>query len=329
MKIAVTANSPSGNNRWESEFYSDNVLGTAEQINKTLQELGYSTELILVGKDLSDFISRINLFKPDAIFNLCETIEGKSGLEPAVPHLMRWLGIPFTGNSPEALTICLNKPLSKTLLRAYNFLTPDFLTLEHISEVEGWNKWPAIMKPAFEDASLGIDEGSVVSSLVQAKERFTFLQEKFNGPVLIEDFIDGREINAAVFETKDGLRVGLNEIDFSGLTHGKPKIVTYEAKWVENSEYFKGTPVKSPAQVDEPLNTEIRQIAKDVFHRFKLSGYARIDFRITKNRAFILEMNPNPDLSIDAGMAKSFKEMGLTWHQALKAIIETAMIRKY
>ncbi|MBF0545337.1 MAG: ATP-grasp domain-containing protein [Candidatus Riflebacteria bacterium] len=330
MKIAILANSPSSLQRWENESLSDqSVENTASQVSSALAENGHQTVVLLVDDNPEKLISSLKFHNPEVVFNLCETIGGDSTLEPAVPYLLKWLRIPFTGNGPEALALAFDKPRAKIFLQASDFPTPEFLPILQEGQIKLWNNWPAILKPAQEDASLGIDEGSVVTDFSQAISRFKLLEAKFGTPILMESYINGREINAAVLETPTGLKVGLNEIDFSTLPANKPKIVTYEAKWLEDSLYFKATPVKSPALIDEPLNTQIRELAKSVFQAFDLSGYARVDFRISESgKPFILEINPNPDFSQDAGFARSLSEMGLSYSDAAEIQINMAL-RKF
>ena len=185
------------------------------------------------------------------------------------------------------------------------------------------------MKPAAEDASLGIDSGSVVKTPAEAMARFQLLAERFGTPVLIEEFIEGREINAAVLQTVKGLRIGVNEIDFSRMSVDQPHILTYESKWKEDSPDYLQTPVKAPANLPEPLNTQIRGVAGALFQQLGFQGYARVDFRIDeRGQPWVLEVNPNPDLSPDAGLAKAFPEMGLDYQSAMEVILQTPLRRR-
>lgn len=326
MKVLILANAPAPNQRWEAEERSDRgVLQAAEAISRALQANGHQVSTAEIGSHPSDLLQAVTKEGPDVIFNLCETLKGDSRLEPAVPFLLRWLGLPFTGNGPQTISILLEKTLTKRLLRDGGFPTPAFRDLITESDLSDWDIWPAILKPAAEDASLGIDAGSVVNNRKSAQQRFHLLAERFGTPVLIEQFVDGREINVAVLETPQGLRMGVNEIDFTEMPAGIPHIVTYNAKWVEESDEFEKTPVKAPANLAPDIDKAVRQIVQQVFTYLNLAGYVRVDLRLDRqNKPWILEINPNPDISPGAGFVKALPEMGLSYKQAIEMILQRA-----
>ncbi|MBF0498751.1 MAG: ATP-grasp domain-containing protein [Candidatus Riflebacteria bacterium] len=343
MRVVVLSNSPASpvvlplesetasasGERWESEAISDRAVeGVAWSVANALLESGHDVVMLQAGNRPEDVIAGLRDAAPDAVFNLCETIGGDSRLEAAVPYLLSWLDIPFTGNPPGALAMLVDKVTTKALFASLGVRTPECLTLGCVSDLDEWNIWPAILKPAAEDASLGIDAGSVVRNAETARSRFELLAARFGIPVLIERFITGREVNVAVLETENGLKTGINEIDFSTLPSELPPIVTYEAKWVENSNYYKSTPVKSPANLQHAVDRIVRDTALSIFSALDLSGYARIDFRIdNENLTWVLEVNPNPDLSDDAGFARSLPEMGLGYREAVDGLVRVAIAR--
>lgn len=347
MRVLIVCNAPASNERWAAESLSDRAVeGMAEAVAAALRELGHQTKLVQVGYDPLPLISTIGQFKPDAAFNFCETIGGESHLEPCVPYLLEWLGVPYSGNAARAFPLLVDKPLTKHLLRGLRIPTPAFAALESERDLSRFRSWPAILKPAAEDASLGIDRGSIVDGLPAARQRFGMLAERFGTPVLIERFIEGRELNVALLETADGLRCGINEIDFSSLPKGMPQILTYDAKWVEDSDEFIKTPVRPGVKLDPELDSRVRRIALKTFATLGLRGYARVDFRIDRqNRPWVLEVNPNPDISPDAGFSKALPSMsppearskghgsriatgrriGLTYREAIGHLLETAL----
>ncbi|MFZ2955672.1 MAG: ATP-grasp domain-containing protein [Candidatus Ozemobacteraceae bacterium] len=329
MRIAVLSNAPAREERWQEEALSDRAVeGVARSVAAALRDSGHDVVSLQVGDRPDEMIASLRGAAPEVVFNLCETIGGDSRLEAAVPYLLCWLDLPFTGNPPGALAMLVDKVTTKALFLSLGVQTPECLTLGCESDLDEWNIWPAILKPAAEDASLGIDAGSVVGDTAAARVRFTLLAERFGTPVLIERYITGREVNVAVLETETGLRMGINEIDFSALPPELPSIVTYEAKWVEDSRYYKGTPVKSPANLPPEVDRVVRYTAQSIFVALDLSGYARVDFRIdNENRVWVLEVNPNPDLSDDAGFARSMPEMGLEYREAVEGLVRVAIAR--
>ena len=330
MKVLIIHNAPADPVRWRDEHLSDtSVSEAADAVASALTALGHTTFQAGIDKNPTTLLNAVQESGPDVVFNLCETIAGNSRLEAAVPYLLRWLDMPFTGNSPETLSIFIDKILSKRLIRDLGIHTPLFDAIYETSNLASWSIWPAIMKPAAEDASLGIDSGSVVKTPAAAMARFQLLAERFGTPVLIEEFIEGREINAAVLQTVKGLRIGVNEIDFSRMSVDQPHILTYESKWKEDSPDYLQTPVKAPANLPEPLNTQIRGVAGALFQQLGFQGYARVDFRIDeRGQPWVLEVNPNPDLSPDAGLAKAFPEMGLDYQSAMEVILQTPLRRR-
>ncbi|HOY66182.1 MAG TPA: ATP-grasp domain-containing protein [Candidatus Ozemobacteraceae bacterium] len=327
MRVLILVNAPAVVERWEGEAASDRgVEHAATAVRSALERRGHEVAPLLVGADPGPLLRAVREFHPDAVFNLCETIGGNSRLEAAVPFLLRWLKVPCTGNPPEALVLLLDKICTKRLLRDVGMPTPTFAALYDERGIEGWSDWPAILKPSTEDASLGIDYGSVVYDAAAAKERFELLYDRFGLPVLIERFIDGRELNVAILDTEDGLKFGINEIDYSQLPPGRPKILTYDAKWSESSEEFMKTPVKAPAELTPELDAEVRRLAASAFKALDLRGYARLDLRVdAEGRPWILELNPNPDISPDTGFVKSLPQMGLAYDEAVEQIARMAI----
>ncbi|HNV68490.1 MAG TPA: ATP-grasp domain-containing protein [Candidatus Ozemobacteraceae bacterium] len=326
MKVLILSNAPAPNQRWEAEERSDRgVLDAVSSISQALKANGHVVATGEIGERPEDLLQLLDREQPDTVFNLCETIRGNSRLEPAVPFLLRWRGVPFSGNGPQTISILLEKTTTKRLLRDHRLPTPAFHDLVSESDIDDWYIWPAILKPAAEDASLGIDAGSVVRDREAARERFRLLAERFGTPVLIEQYIDGRELNVAVLETSEDLLLGVNEIDFSEMPEHVPHIVTYNAKWVEESAEFLKSPVRAPANLPPEIDAEVRRLVRQTFAALHLAGYARIDLRLdTQNQPWILEVNPNPDISPGAGFVKALPEMGVSYEQAIEIIVQRA-----
>lgn len=330
MKVLILSNAPAPNQRWEAEERSDRgVLDAVAAISGALQTRGHTVATAEIGERPEDLLESLDRAKPDVVFNLCETIRGNSRLEPAVPYLLRWRALPFTGNGPQVISLLLEKSTTKRLLRDHRLPTPAFHDLYNDSDLEDWYIWPAIIKPAAEDASLGIDAGSVVRDRAAALTRFRLLAERFGTPVLIEQYIEGRELNVAVLEAHDRLHLGVNEIDFSEMPEGVPHIVTYNAKWVEESAEFQKSPVRAPARLPSEIDAHVRDLVRKTFSALHLAGYARIDLRLdTQGQPWILEVNPNPDISPGAGFVKALPEMGLSYEQAIEIILQRACQNK-
>jgi D-alanine-D-alanine ligase len=326
-QVLILENAPPPQmNRWEREALSDRAVeAMAAGIARALISRGWAVERRQIGLDPRAAIEAVTAGRPDVVFQLCETLGGNSRLEPALPYLLAWLGLPFTGNPAEVIALLVDKVRTKQVLIGLGLPTPEFVAVSDEARLDGWPHWPAILKPAAEDASLGIDRGSVVDDRPAAARRFRLLAERFGTPVLLERFIAGRELNVALLEAPDGLRMGINEIDFSALPADHPRILTYEAKWEEDSPIYRQSP-SGPARLASDLDAEVRRLARAAWDGLGLRGYARVDFRVdAAGRPWILEINPNPDLSEQAGFAKSLPQMGLDYPEAVELIVRSAL----
>lgn len=216
-------------------------------------------------------------------------------------------------------------------MKGAGFNVPNWRLYETPSTVvfDSKPKFPMIVKPSSEDASVGISEQSVVYNDQELKEQVEFLFTTLKQPILVEEYIDGREINSAILGDKEKIALPLSEISFDTLPKDLPKIVTYEGKWIKDSLYYQNTIPVCPAPLDEKLSEQLKQIALEVSNIFGCRDYCRVDLRLTKdNQPYILEVNPNPDISIDAGFARAAKAYGLSYDELLIKIIEFALERR-
>jgi D-alanine-D-alanine ligase len=313
----------------ELEAISDRAVeDVARSVTRVLSDHGHQVTSLAIGSSPRDLLAGLDAVQPHVVFNLCETICGQSRLEPALPMILTWLGIPYTGNSPHTLALLLDKPSFKAVCRAEGLPTPEFIAAFHENDLEGFSEWPAILKPAGEDASLGIDEHSIVAGIDAARPLFRKLRDQFGTPVLVERFISGRELNIAALQSGDTWNLGVNEIDYSSLPPHLPGIVTYAAKWLPDSVYYQHTPVRAPAVISPALRERLETLTRRLITRWELSGVFRVDVRVdAEERVFLLEVNPNPDLSEDAGFAKALPEIGCTYDQAVLSLIDSALAR--
>lgn len=266
--------------------------------------------------------------KPDVVFNLVESIEGESELEAYHAGLYELLRIPYTGNIPVSMANCLNKFRAKQLLRAYGIPVPGAVVWnekEDLSVLTGAIRFPVITKLLTEDASIGISENSVAGSLDALQKQCSFLAAQYKQPVLIEEYIEGREFNIAVL---GNTALPVSEICFDGLPEDFPKIVTYEGKWMEDSVYYRHTVPQCPANISDELNGRLQVIAQQAFSVMQCRDYARVDVRTdAEGNPYVIEVNPNPDLASDAGFARAAKAAGFSYSQLLKTIVDFARER--
>jgi D-alanine-D-alanine ligase len=303
-------------------------LNQISNIKNSLSQKYISVETLAVNSDIKTAIKKILSYSPDIIFNFVESIEGNSNYESYVAGLFEVLGIPYTGNGPIALGNCLVKSRTKLILQSHGIRTPKHYITEgeEYPEKDRFNlKFPVILKLAREDASIGISEFSVVKNFESMKERLNYLYSSFHQEVLIEEYIEGRELNVAILDDKV---LPISEIRFDGLPDELPKIVTYEAKWSPDSIYYKHTTPKCPAPLEDSLKQKIEKMAHEAFEALECRDYARVDIRLNhKNIPYVIEVNPNPDISPDAGFVRSASHAGINYDELLFKISTFALNR--
>ncbi len=306
------------------------VLEEKEDIARALQALGYKTTVFNVDADIARLVNFLKEQQPDVIYNLCESIGNVSIHEMHAVGIYELMGIPYTGSDPLALGTALNKVRVKEILLYNGLPTPRFQLFKSPSRLaldENLN-FPLIVKPSREDASIGIETSSVVSNLSELKRRVRYIIEQFDQPALVEEYIDGRELNVAILGNRKPIVFPISEIDMSTLPKQYHRIITYNAKWMKGTEEYEHTKGVCPALIPPALESSIKEMALRAYQMLGCRDYARVDVRLSKDhRPFILEVNPNPDISDDAGYARSARAHGYTFEQLIGKIVECALER--
>lgn len=306
------------------------VAGAAAQaahVAAALSRAGFAAVLGPSGRSIAGLAQRLETEPPALVFNLCEAFRGESRLEAAIAALLEASGVPYTGNPPLALALCQDKALAKRALAGAGLPVARSAVLRDPEDPLPPDLAPPLfVKTRFEDASHGISPASVCPSVEAARARAAHLRRVYRQDVLVEEFLPGREFNIGVLFESEVLP--LAEIDWK-LPPGAPRVVTYEAKWVESSPYYGGTPVKCPAEdVPGPLAARLRDIAAAAFRTLGCRDYARVDIRLDgAGEPRILEVNPNPDLSPDAGLARAAARGGIPYDDLIVRIARAALAR--
>ena len=309
---------------------------TVAEIEECLRSVGYATSVtpLMDSEDhvgsLDNFIGALKGFDGAMVFNLCEAAFDSSAYEMHVASLLELYGLAFTGSGPVALALSLDKGMSKAVLNSRGIRTPAYAVFDSEDDpIPESLSFPLIVKPLSEDASVGIDSGSVVHSVTEFKERATQLINTYLQPVIAEEYIEGREINVAVIgngETKRALPP--SEISFVDFPADVPKICCYEAKWVTDSPLYTKTVPVCPAELTDRLATELKSVALSAYEALGCLDYARIDTRVgADGRVYVIEVNPNPDISSDAGFARAAKAAGLDYAAFVAEIVNVALER--
>jgi len=303
------------------------------QLRAAIEACGHSVQMLPVDDEVAPLVHVLNAAAPDLVFNLAESFGGKSALESNVAALLNLLGLRYTGSSPAGLLLAGDKSLTKKVLSFHGIRTPEFATVfRGALDWAGDIAFPLIVKPPQEDASLGIRSNSVVHDLRELFTRIDALQSEFQQPVLVEEFVDGREFYVGVLGNANVRALPVMELDFSGFPAGVPRIASWEAKWGDDGagsgEQFAGTKSIFPVDVAPELATRMQEVAVEAFNALRLRDYARIDLRVTDEEdIFVIEVNPNCYLERESEFARAAAEGGLVYDALIARILELALAR--
>jgi D-alanine-D-alanine ligase len=280
------------------------ILDTVETYRRALTEAGYPVRTLGVGEDLAALLSGLRAERPDVVFNLFEGLATQAGTEATVVGLLEWLDVPYTGSPPAALSLGLDKYRTKQLLRGAGLPTPPYVAVERLPAPDWPGGWPAIVKPARQDASVGIEQASVVTSREQLEARCAFVLEHFGPPALVEQFIPGREFHVHLFEETGNADVRplsllhVAEILFLEQAPGYWPIYSYDAKWSVESPEYDATPLQAPVALEPERLVRLGDLARQAYDLVGCRDYGRLDARMTpEGEFFLLEVNPNPNLN--------------------------------
>jgi len=300
-----------------------------EEIFEALVKLGHEPSYhVLDGRPQS----LLSLAKSgaDLIFNLTESYAGDDTKEMHVAAFLDILDIPFTGAGPHAVILAQDKSIAKKMFSFYGIKSPYFATsyrgtIDHAHDIA----FPLIVKPTSEDGSIGIGADSVVNSVKELMERISYIQSEFDSPALIEEYIEGREIYAAILGSYESAHaLPLVELDLSRLPKGVPRIASQDVKFDKDTEAYKLTKSAIAEDLDEETETRLTEIAIKAYRAVKLRDYGRIDMRLSsKGEIYVIEANPNPWLSSGQEFAMAARKSGLSYTQMIGEIVDLAMAR--
>jgi D-alanine-D-alanine ligase len=316
MRIALIYNQPipEGEPNWES---SVDVMIQVETVEAALHELGHHPIRLPFLRDLATFTLRLRRESIEAAFNLCESVDDNPHLIGHPAAVLELLEIPFTGSLAGPLMISTNKLLSKRIMQGAGITTPAAYLYQGERYIQTTGlRFPIILKPQFEDASIGIDQDSVLEDPAQLQSALRKFYD-LHGPILAEEYVSGREFNISLFGFPTPEVMPLAEIDFSSFPTDLHHIVGYRAKWDPLSFEYQETKRIFPDNLPWHFASQMASVALECYHLFGLRDYGRVDVRLdAENNINVLEINANPCLSPDAGFpaavaenGKNFKEM--------------------
>ena len=299
-----------------------------EEVHEALKKTGHEPFYHVLDGTAATLHALADL-KADLYFNLIESYAGDDTKEMNVAAYLDLLGRRYTGAGPHGLYLAQDKALAKKIFAFHGIHTPYFMTgyrgrLDWAHDIH----FPVIVKPALEDGSIGIRFSAVVGSLKELMERIDQVHADLDGPVLIEEYIEGREIYVAALGNQDPEALPIVELDLSQLPEGTPRIAGTEVKWEEGTEAYRTTQPFFPDDLDEATERRLKETACAAYQALKLHDYGRIDIRLdAQGTAHVIEVNPNPWLLSTAEFAKAAKKSGRSHCELIAEIVQLAMAR--
>ncbi|MBC7387047.1 MAG: ATP-grasp domain-containing protein [Cryobacterium sp.] len=309
-----------------AEYLKTDDWASEAHILATLNRLGHDVIPLGIHDDLDLLLRELKREKPDLIFNLSEAFGGDRRFEPHLVSLIELLGIPYTGATSNALNISKDKGLAKKILSYHRIQIPHFLISRKASPMQSLAdlKYPVFIKPLNLEASEGISQLSFAETKKDALERVRYLHERFETDVIIEEFIDGREIYVGILGNERLSALPPRELYFREVPEGEPKFASFKAKW--DDDYRKKWGIRTAtANLSEDMIERLEEICKKVYRVLGLCGYGRIDLRITPaGEIFCIEANPNPSIEKDGDFALSAIKSGMSYDEVIQKIINLA-----
>ncbi len=302
---------------------------TAASIYEALCRLGHNTVMVPVRNDLDVLAKDLSIYSSHNtfVFNVCDGFAGDNFSAAKIPQLLSDLGFKHTGAKAQAVRRCTDKALSKKHLVSKGVPTPSYQVFDKPTGNVSV-PFPSIVKPVHEDASIGIDEKSVVTSRAELFQRVDYVVSEYCQPALVEEFIEGREFSVSMWGNGKMEVMPITEHDFSAFSDPLKSFLTYESKWVEDSLPYNEFKVICPADLSAEDEVNIKDVAVDAYRAMGLRDFGRVDIRYRDTTPYVIDINEIPDLSPDAGFARAADNAGYTYDQMVDRILNLAMHRE-
>jgi D-alanine-D-alanine ligase len=305
------------------------VPSTEYHVVGALRSLNHNVSILAVSDDAASIASALTENKPKIVFNLTEEFAGDRRLDKNIASLLEMVGVPFTGTGPTGLMLCRDKRLCKQLLSLHKIRVPGFISLPmgRPIRVPKNLRYPLVVKPAFEDSSEGISNASLVANETALRERTQFVHERWEQPVIAEEYVEGRELYVTILGNKKLDVLPIRECSFDSDGSEGPILATYRVKW--NEQYQKKWNIRFVfADLDPPVVKGIERVCKKVFRVLHMHDYGRIDLRLRPdNKLVILEANPNPDIAYGEEVAEAAEKAGIHYENLIDRILHLALRR--
>jgi len=297
---------------------------TEYDVISTLKARGHEVRCLGVLDSLTELRAAVADWKPDVVFNLLEEFDGIVTYDQHVVAFLELLRQPYTGCNPRGLLLSRDKSLCKQLLTFHRVPTPQFAVFRRGIRFRAPRrlKFPLFVKSTMEDASLGIAQASVVEDAARLKDRIGFVHEQLATDALVEEYVEGRELYVGVLGNERLSRLPVWEMTFGTLPHNLAAIATRKVKWDKRYQQRYGITTSAAADLPPAVAARLDRLSRRIYRALGLSGYARMDFRVTnEGQIYVLEANANPNLEAAEDFAESARASGVEYPELLERLM--------
>jgi D-alanine-D-alanine ligase len=290
----------------------DEVMRETLRLGSAMKEVGHPVTLIPIYD--TDITAKLDAFHPEdhIVFNWCESLPGIPHSEALVAEILESLKFVFTGADSRTLALSQDKERVKALLAEHSIPTPQWQVYETV-KLDGWECFPAIVKPVHEHCSVGITPASVVMTRSELQQRVRYVLDTYGQPALVEDFIDGREFRVSLWGNSPLDSLPVVEMAYSAFPDIRERLCTYESKFAPNSRHYQLIETLLPAPLPEDAHQGLCDTAAAAHSVVGCRDYGRVDLRLRDGVFYVLDVNPNPDISADASMACAAELAGFSY----------------
>lgn len=294
----------------------------------SLEKLGFPTVLLPVEDSLPDFSRQLRNYAPDKslVFFNVDGFMGNNAAASLVAQLIEDLGFEHTGSEARSISRSIYKAETKKYLNLANVPTPDYQVFETTPD-DCHLRFPLIVKPICEDASMGIHRQSVVTDFASLREQVRAVVETYNEPALVEEFIGGREISVSIWGNAEIEILPLTEMDYSAIDDPLQRLLTYDSKWQTDSYAYRHISTRCPALVTPEEQACIHAAARGAYRAIGLRDFGRVDMRFENGIPYVIDVNELPDLAPESGFPTAVRNAGFTYDEMVKRIVTLACER--
>ncbi len=316
---------------YAEEFADPEGSYTENDVYQALLESGYEVHRLSLYDDVRPLLDAVRDFKPDVIFNLCETFHNVTQWDKNIAALIELLDIPYTGASSTSLFLCNDKGLCKKILRFHRVRVPRFHA--YYRGLKVWLpktlKLPCIVKPLTEEASRGISQASVVDDEKSLVARVQMIHERMNLDAIAEEYVEGRELYVSIIGDRALRLLPPREMTFGQMSEDEPRIATYKAKWDDAYRSKWGIANDFANALEPALQERIHDVCKRAYRALNIRSYARFDLRVTPaGLVYVIEPNVNPCIARDDELAQSALQVGIGYPSLIRKLVNQALRRK-